>query len=115
MLRWISYILVILLSVQTFATEEWTHQPESEYLEFQYQSADASSDLIQKSSDVSLDSSETGPSDCQRCCHCPSCHTHLIIRGNLATHIFAYTPTPLGAVNSAQIGIQSLPYRPPKA
>lgn len=116
MLRWISYILAILLSVQTFAAEGESFQPESDYLEFQYQHADASSDVkLDKTNHISPDDGETIPSDCQHCCHCHSCHTHLFIRGSLVTHNFAHSPLPLGSINSAQIGIQSLPYRPPKA
>ena len=114
--RWVCYILIALFSVQTFAAEAEVYQLDKAYLESPYECCNDSLSIKQEESESqSSDSDDTAASECQHCCHCPSCHNHLVIRGTLTTHNLAHNPLPISGVNSAQIGVQTLPYRPPKA
>lgn len=113
-IRWVGYIFVFLVSVQTYAAMAdvyHSHQSQEDHLEVQHQDEDAgiAANQLSDSSD-----SVTNAFDCQHCCHCHSCHTHILIRENLPSQNFAYDSHPAGSVNPAQIGILNLPYRPPR-
>lgn len=107
MLRWIGYILAILVSVQTYAAMSdvyHSHQLGSQHLE-----------ISSLDENRSINNDVNDAFDCDHCCHCHSCHSHILIRENLpATQSLSYESSPRGKVNSAQIGILSQPYRPPR-
>lgn len=119
MLRWVSYILAIIVSVQAYAamTDVYhSHQSQEESLETKHQHQDAVEKTSQISSSNSSSSNDvTNAFDCHHCCHCHSCHTHILIRESFpSAQSLSYNSNPRGNVNSAQIGILSQPYRPPR-
>ena len=130
--HWVGYILTIIVSVQTLAAVNDVHQfhqPNNQVLDFDSSTQESEySPVVEKISNVIATtlgntvvdnqpkpSNLTSSFDCEHCCHCHSCHTHILIRESLPeARSLSNQTNPRGSVNSAQIGILSQPYRPPR-
>jgi len=120
----LAYIVVLLVSAQTFAAVadvQQSHQSGSEHIEFNHEKDTNNNVLAEKGLPKfehpasTPNNSPTNSYDCNHCCHCHSCHTHILIRENLLKpQSLSFNSSPTGIVNSAQIGILSQPYRPPR-
>lgn len=118
MLRWFGYILAIIVSVQTLAAVadgHQSHQSDEKYIALQHDQDVAATHhekLQQKSVTQLPNDSLESTFDCHH--HCHSCHSHILIRDNFANKSVTYDLTPIGYVDPEQMGILSLPFRPPR-
>jgi hypothetical protein len=118
MTKWVSYLLMILIAVQSVlavADIHQIHQSDQGHLEFSSDDKLPATKIDEAfSTSVELTQTPANALDCQHCCHCHGSHVNLL--SNIYSQISFYHKNPyLAALRVAAPSSQSSSlYRPPR-